>query len=132
MERSPNNGQPVLLRAHHALCILHFIGKGYSEPFVRNMRQIIRKLEEPGATVRLAAGADAVCAACPNHTDSVCRQEPKPGQYDSRVLRLCGLRAGQVLLWRELEETARRHILEAGGLPLVCGGCGWLPLCGSL
>lgn len=127
-----SNPQIIRLRPHHALCILHFIGKGYSEPFVLNMRRVIRILRQEQAMVKLMMGADEICGSCSNNVQGVCRQEPTPARFDGRCLSRCGLREGQLLSWTTLRETVQKEILEKGYLSRICDGCQWLPLCQSV
>lgn len=36
--------RPVRLRPHHLLCMQTFVGNGYSEAFVENMKQVLARL----------------------------------------------------------------------------------------
>lgn len=119
----------ILLRPHHALCIAHFVGKGYSEAFVKNMHSVIQALNEPEATVRLTCSEDSICMGCPNNGSGSCLSEPKPVVYDERVLHLCNLAAGQTLYWKTFQTIVLRNILEPGKLAEVCDDCRWLNLC---
>ena len=57
----------IHLRPHHLLCLQAFRGKGYSESFVKKMTEVHAMLREnPKLEIRLAEGADDLCAACPN------------------------------------------------------------------
>ena len=117
------------LRPHHGLCIRFFEGKGYSPEFADNMADVIRTLE--GADIRLAAGVDAICTACPNNEAGVCLHADKVRRYDEAVLAACGLTAGQVLGWRELSELVGSSIIRAGRLREICGDCAWSAICQS-
>jgi hypothetical protein len=51
----------VRLRGHHLLCLLTFVGKGYTPAFTANYRRIVARLNE-GAAVELVDGPDDICA----------------------------------------------------------------------
>lgn len=119
---------PYKLRAHHGLCLAFFQGKGYSGAFVENMTRIQTALEE-NPLVCLTAGADDICAACPNNHSGRCETEEKVRRYDREVLRRCALSDGDVLSFRELEELVDHQILSAGQREEICGDCQWSALC---
>ena len=79
------------LRPHHGLCLGFFEGKGYSGEFSRNMASVLSELT-PDSPIRLAEGHDVLCAHCPNRF-APC---PNAGDYDRRVLELCGLEADTI------------------------------------
>ncbi|SDN48776.1 hypothetical protein SAMN05192585_12051 [Acetanaerobacterium elongatum] len=119
----------ILLRPHHGLCITHFVGKGYSEAFVKNMQCVIQTLNSPEAMIRLTCTADSICTCCPNNKNGSCLSEPKPAVFDSRVLSLCNLSDGQTLPWEAFRTAVLHNILERGRLAKVCDGCCWLKVC---
>lgn len=116
----------IALRPHHILCLGFFRGKGYDGAFVRNMAGVLASLT-PDTVVRLVAGHDVLCAACPNRGEDC----PNAAVYDSRVLELCGLEAGQRLPWGRLRQAVEENILSPGRLASVCGDCQWAALCGG-
>ena len=113
-----------VLRPHHGLCLGFFEGKGYSGEFSRNMASVLSQLT-PDTSIRLAEGHDAVCACCPNRFTPC----PNAGDYDRRVLDLCGLEAGQTLTWGAFREAVVSRILAPGKLSAVCGDCQWADIC---
>ena len=113
-----------VLRPHHGLCLGFFEGKGYSGEFSRNMASVLSQLT-PDTPIRLAEGHDAVCARCPNRFTPC----PNAGDYDRRVLDLCGLEAGQTLTWGAFREAVVSCILAPGKLSAVCGDCQWADIC---
>lgn len=120
---------PITLRPHHILCIAHFVGRGYDAPFTANMTRVIDYLHKENPPVKLVLGADIICSACPHNHAGICTHTKKVALYDTRCLSLCGLSADDTLDWRQLQDTARRSILDAGLLCRVCDGCGWFELC---
>lgn len=112
------------LRAHHALCIQFFEGKGYSNEFAVHMRKIVDKLNAD-ATVKITAGNDDICSKCPNLVNGICAAQEKVCRYDEKVMKLCGFSTGQELSVKDFLETARQNIIQAGKLSQVCGDCSW-------
>ena len=51
----------VALRAHHLLCMLTYVGKGYSAEFAHNFDGLASRLAA-GEEVLLVEGPDAICA----------------------------------------------------------------------
>ncbi len=119
----------ITLRPHHGLCVLHFVGKGYSEGFVDNMTRIVLELKHSNPMILLGEGADDICVCCPHNLSSGCESGQKPAQIDARCLSLCGFSANQVVSWAEYRDALRRNILSAGQLNRVCEGCQWLSIC---
>ncbi|ARP51197.1 MULTISPECIES: DUF1284 domain-containing protein [Caproicibacterium] len=119
--------EPLPLRPHHGLCLLHYIGRGYSDAFTQNMsKKAVHLREEPDTEIVLCTQTDSLCDSCPNRCGTHCSSE-KPKRYDEAVLRLCGLQAAQTLPWRELRRRCRQ--LAQSGMESVCGDCQWFTLC---
>lgn len=120
----------IQLRPHHGLCIQQFVGKGYSEDFVRNMSALIKQLEEnPEQEIRLCCQADDVCKYCPHRQDTGCTSGQKVERYDSACLALCGFQDGQKMKWKTFRAGVLEWIIHVGKLGEVCLDCEWLPLC---
>lgn len=118
----------LILRPHHGLCIHNFVGKGYSEAFTINMKNVIARLAQEDPLFSLAQGEDVLCAACP-HNRSECESAAKVRQFDAEVLRLCGLQPGQTLRWSEFTALVEERILDAGKFATVCESCEWYDTC---
>lgn len=118
----------LLLRPHHVLCIGFFEGKGYSEEFVSNMRQVISRLDD-NAFIQLTIQTDVVCSRCPLDASGDCFAEKKAAGYDAALLRLTGLSDGEVLTWKELRRSVNEAVLSCGKLGTVCGDCRWYEIC---
>lgn len=124
------SSKALCLRPHHGMCLRYFSGKGYSETFTAQMAQIQKALT-PEALVELVSGTDAVCAACPNNQNGVCRTQEQVDRYDREVLNRCGLHAGQRLSYGSFSGLVEARILAPGLRPAVCGDCEWSDLCGG-
>lgn len=119
------------LRAHHALCIRFFQGKGYSPGFTAHMQEVTGILWQTDPEITLLTGCDTLCSACPHQSQGVCRSAEKVLRFDRNVLRLCRLEAGTSLRWSALCAEVNRAILLPGTLRSVCGTCEWFPLCST-
>ena len=83
------------LRAHHGLCMAYFVGEGYSSGFKKHMAEVLQAVQ-PETPVRLAAGVDEICSACPHNCGGVC-ESPTVDSHDRAVLQACGLQKDQQL-----------------------------------
>lgn len=121
------------LRAHHAMCILNYRGKGYSMEFVKNMDSIVAALNDD-VLVSIEKKADRVCAACQNRTDVSpsnpvgCKFMDKVARYDAGLMELLSLNEGDVLSWGELKKRVRNEVFH-DKLAMVCGDCEWFNIC---
>ena len=50
----------VSLRPHHLLCMLTYLGNGYTADFVGNYNRIVKRLNK-GEPIRLVGGPDDIC-----------------------------------------------------------------------
>jgi len=125
-----NESNRVWIRPHHGLCMHFFVGQGYSDTFVDNMKRVIERLNgNPDTIVDLRVGCDVVCDFCPHNRQGICESEPKVEEIDRRCLSCCGLKEGQTLTWMEYTKLIASCILASNKLKLVCRDCEWLPLC---
>ena len=119
------------LRAHHALCIRFFQGKGYSAAFTAQMWDVVKHLEEHDPDVTLLRECDMLCAACPHRKNGICESTEKVHRFDEKLLALCGLPTGAQIRWSVLKCIVDAKILAPGRLSSVCGDCQWHELCAS-
>lgn len=126
----------VRLRPHHLLCLLTYVGKGYSPAFVANYEAIAERLSK-GEDVTIVAGPDDICAPLLGGSDTHCLQ---PG-IDERdrlaardVSRLLSqpVHAGARI---DLTATTLARLREAFGDGVTrsaCAGCEWSGLCDTV
>lgn len=116
------------LRPHHALCVLFFEGKGYSQAFIENMAAFVA---DPSQLLRVAGGCDALCRACPNNVNDQCVDEAKVSLFDQRTVNLCSeaFQVDQPQSLSELCQIVFESILQQDLLAEVCGECEWAALC---
>ncbi len=124
---------PLRLRGHTLLCLQGFRGEGYNQAFTVNLAGIHRRLtDDPDHPVELVEEPDAVCGACPHRAPAGCTlngdgSEPGMREQDRQVLARLGLKAGDVVRWRDVLDRIRSSI-TGNDLPAICGSCRWLPL----
>ncbi|TRC91660.1 DUF1284 domain-containing protein [Mesorhizobium sp. WSM4310] len=126
----------IRLRAHHLLCLLTYVGKGYSPAFTVNYDAIAERLSR-GEDILLVSGPDDVCAPLLEGPDPHCRNES--------VIERDRLAARDVgdLLARPIQPGVRldldaailarlRQAFSVNGVRKACGGCEWNELCGAI
>lgn len=123
--------EPIIrLRPHHALCIRHFTGHGYSPEFTENMTRLIARLNSGNhVMVQIIMHRDSLCVACPHDHDHLCATEEKVRAFDQATAAACGLRSGQWLSWQELCALVDKHIFEPQRFDAICSTCEWYSLC---
>ena len=126
----------VRLRPHHLLCVLTYVGRGYSPAFTANMTRIAGRLTA-GEAVELVDGPDDICAPLLGGLDPHCHR-PSVTERDRAAARdlgdLLGLetRAGAFLaLDADLIDRLRQEFASNRIRP-ACVGCQWEDLCGSI
>lgn len=126
----------VRLRAHHLLCMLTYVGKGYTPDFCANYDQIAARLAR-GEDILIVTGPDDVCApllatGAPHcHEDSVRQRD---GEAAASLSRLLGTPVVPGLRFA-LDATMLgrfRSAFAAGETRTACNGCEWSPLCNTV
>ena len=126
----------IRLRAHHLLCLLTYVGKGYSHAFTANYDGIADRLSR-GEDILIVSGPDDVCAPL--------LDEPEPHCLRESAVERDWLAAADVeeLLARPIRVGARldldaailarmRQAFSAGLVRKACGGCEWNELCSTV
>lgn len=123
----------VRLRAHHLLCLLTYVGKGYSPAFTANYDAIAGRIGQ-GEDIVLVSGPDDICAPLLVEADPHCLR-PGVAERDRRageaVSDLLGrtVEPGVRLLLDPREVQAMRSAFSTGHLRAACKGCDWHALC---
>ena len=120
---------PVHLRHHHLVCMQNFVGKGYDDDFVANMKLVIDKLALPEAVIRLSIRCDDICAHCPNRKGSECQDELSVIGKDRSVAHFLGLAEEEDLKASDLMAEVRGRMLQLDDIRSLCGRCDWADLC---
>ncbi len=126
----------VSLRPHHLLCILTYLGKGYTPDFVSNYDRIIQRLNA-GEAIRLVAGPDDLCQpmldepGCHCLNDSVRERDVLALEDIGNHLGGMPASGGPFLL--DAGHVARlRSAFSSGALRRACHGCEWRDLCSRI
>ena len=110
------------------MCLAYFEGKGYSDDFTENMQKMLEFLEKD-AMVELTVAGDKICSVCPNLEAGICVSAELVKSYDNKVLKLCGLKAGEQISFRKFVDCVQEKILDSGKREEICGGCQWNEIC---
>lgn len=86
------------LRGHHLICLNFFKGEGYSQVFVDNLYEVLKKKD-----IEIVEGPDEVCAKCPHLKDNKCANdeysEDAIQTQDRNALKLLNYESGQSVKW---------------------------------
>ena len=121
------------IRGHTLLCLQGFRGKGYSDAFVSNMKNIHETLfSNPQTEVDVVIGPDDICFACPSLKGSACTlngpgTEGEMVGKDNNVIELIGLYPKRRYRWGEILNRISQR-LSSDIIKDLCSGCQWLPL----
>ncbi|PLP59953.1 DUF1284 domain-containing protein [Mesorhizobium loti] len=126
----------VRIRAHHLLCMLTYVGKGYSEAFTKGYDNVVQRLSN-GEDMLLVAGPDDICRPLLGNTDPHCFWDTVPERD-----RLAA-NAVETLIGRPIHDGERfsldasmlqrmREAFHAGTTRQACHGCEWFDLCSTI
>ncbi|MEO1114736.1 MAG: DUF1284 domain-containing protein [Pseudomonadota bacterium] len=126
----------IRIRPHHFLCMLTFLGKGYSAPFVRNYTRIVERLNS-GEDIEIVDGPDDICKPMLLEDGHHCHDGSVKARDHTASLRihdLLGLdmKTGQHLTLPRAQIEALRHAYADGAFRVACAGCQWQDLCASI
>lgn len=122
----------IRLRAHHLLCMLTYVGKGYTPGFTVNYDRVAARLNA-GDDIEIVAGPDDICAPLLADETAHCFKQSVI-KRDEEALRVAGEWLGQTLhvgsrIQPEKAITRlRQGFTEASERP-PCSGCQWADLC---
>ncbi|MBE7184636.1 MAG: DUF1284 domain-containing protein [Methylobacterium mesophilicum] len=126
----------VRIRPHHLLCMLSYVGKGYSAPFTANYDRIAQRLSA-GERMLIVEGPDDICAPLLDEPEAHCRRDSVT-ERDRTSARDVG-----ALLGLEIEVGTRfsldpalvrrmRQAFASGETRGACTGCEWKSLCDGI
>ncbi|ARC90782.1 DUF1284 domain-containing protein [Rhodovulum sp. MB263] len=121
------------LRPHHLLCLLTFVGRGYSPAFTANMTASVGRLRA-GEEAEIVDGPDDLCAPLLDGPEPHCHRcsvTARDRAAASAVGRLLGrtIRPGTRLRFDAGLVRRLRQAFAAGKIRSACGGCEWHELC---
>ncbi len=117
-------------RPHHFLCTLGFRGKGYSDAFVDNYKEIAERLSSADGDqveIEVIEGADSICSPCPNRKGSGCESQTKIDRLDRAHAEVLGLKNGDRLTWGQAQERISERF-DLTSFDQACAPCGWKAL----
>lgn len=123
----------VRLRAHHLLCVLTFVGRGYTPAFTANYLRVVARLNA-GEPAELVEGPDDICAPMLKEQGSHCRTESvaqRDAQARAALAQRLGLvlePGGRIVLTAERLAQMRAAYAE-GAVRAACTGCEWAAFC---
>ncbi|MBB6261289.1 hypothetical protein FHS77_001840 [Paenochrobactrum gallinarii] len=123
----------IHLRGHHLLCMLTYIGKGYSPFFVENYDQIAEALSH-GTVITLVNGPDDICAPllceenCHCHNASVILRDQAALEDISTLLGV-RLQSGSKFILNSQLLQKLRAAFSQNTIRSACKGCQWAALC---
>ncbi|MEI9404299.1 DUF1284 domain-containing protein [Mesorhizobium argentiipisi] len=126
----------VRLRAHHLLCLLTYVGKGYSPAFTANYDKVVKRLGE-GEAVMIVSGPDDICAPLLGEPEPHCLRE-SAAERDRLAARDVGaflnrpIRDGDMLVLDASSLAGMRKAFSAGLTRQACSGCEWFGLCDAV
>ncbi|QND49796.1 DUF1284 domain-containing protein [Rhizobium lusitanum] len=126
----------IRLRAHHLLCMLTFVGEGYTPAFTANYRRIAERLTA-GEEIKLVSGPDDICASLLDEKEPHCFKDSvieRDTAALADVVALLGaeLKPGSVVVPdASLLAKLRRHF-ASGDIRHACLGCEWTGLCSRI
>nr|WP_250809611.1 DUF1284 domain-containing protein [Neorhizobium tomejilense] len=123
----------VRLRPHHLLCMLTFVGEGYSPAFVASYRRLAGRLSA-GEPIEIVSGPDDICAPLLSDEDAHCFGASVAGRDAAAladIARLLGreLKTGAVITSNQALFEKLRRAFSAGVTRDACTGCEWSSLC---
>jgi hypothetical protein len=126
----------IRLRAHHLLCALTYIGKGYSPAFVVNYDAIAGRLSQ-GEDVLIVSGPDDICIPLLANDEAHCRRD-SVNERDRLAARDLGellgeaIYVGKMLRLDKALLARMRLAFSAGRIREACAGCEWVELCSTI
>lgn len=126
----------IRLRAHHLLCMLTYVGKGYTPAFTAGYDRIAERLSR-GEEIVIVEGPDDVCAPLLGEAEPHCFNESvleRDWQAARDVGDLLGRRigVGERIAPDALLLARLRAGFAAGLTRTACTGCEWTDLCGAV
>lgn len=126
----------IRLRPHHLLCLLTYVGKGYSPGFTANYDALAGRIAG-GEPVTIVAGPDAICAPMVDQPDAHCSLESvvhRDRLAARDVGRLLGrpIEVGTLLVLDPAILARLRAAFTSGSTREACLECPWSDLCTSV
>ncbi|GAB2187059.1 DUF1284 domain-containing protein [Roseibium sp. LAB1] len=126
----------VSIRPHHLLCMLTYLGKGYTPTFVENYSAIVQRLND-GEPIELIDGPDTLCEPMLSEPSCHCLNESvrvRDSKAAADIAEAIGqpLESGTSLFLSRTVLTLLRKAFANGEIRRACEGCEWHELCSAI
>ncbi|MEE4013828.1 DUF1284 domain-containing protein [Roseibium sp. FZY0029] len=126
----------VSIRPHHLLCMVTYLGKGYTPAFVDNYSTIVQRLND-GEPIELVEGPDALCQPMLNEPGCHCRNESVRDRDRSAAAEIaqvlgCKVESGNLFVLDRQLLSLLREAFARGSIRKACEGCEWQTLCSKI
>ncbi len=123
----------IALRAHHLVCMLTYIGKGYTPGFVSNYDRIVAAVDG-GCVIRIVEGPDDICEPLARDENAHCHRcsvDWRDRQAATALSDLLGrdFNPGASIGLDDEDVRQMRQAFQHGKLRAPCTGCQWNALC---
>lgn len=112
----------IYLRPHHILCIQQFKGYGYDDEFVKNMFNILDRINKEQIIIK--RDFDNICEKCPNLINSVCTVDNEINLLDNKVLELLNIKLNKPMYFNEIKFYLAENLTEDTFF-YICSSCSW-------
>jgi hypothetical protein len=126
----------VRLRAHHLLCMLTYVGKGYTTGFTVNYDRVATRLNA-GEDIEIVSGPDDICAPLLTDADAHCFSQSvviRDQKAMASIAHLLGEAVGVHTHFTTDEALMKRlrSGFRDGTVRSACAGCEWADLCNEV
>lgn len=131
MKEAGKYSDPIVIRAHHLLCIQGFQGYGYTPDFEQHMGSFVVFLNSnPSFKLQIVAENDEICSHCPYEVDGLCEKDSQNEivKVDNLVIERASLDINQI---NSIEDTIEliNNNLNRNDLVEICFNCNWKDIC---
>ncbi|MBI4685996.1 MAG: DUF1284 domain-containing protein [Nitrospirae bacterium] len=118
------------MRGHHLICLHFFNGKGYSEEFIKSLRETLENVNRVG--FEICKGPDDICRKCPYlENGEICAYDEQSDEeitkMDGFALELLKKTTGTKIKWHDIKEVIPG--IFSLWLKRYCKGCSWKGAC---
>ncbi|MCX7642087.1 MAG: DUF1284 domain-containing protein [Elusimicrobiales bacterium] len=122
----------IKIRGHHFLCIEGFEGKGYSQAFIENMKNIIEMLRKNPLVIPVLC-IDDICKCCPKLGNNKCINEKGGDEYviemDRNFYQKTKLDVNSVYSYKDIKRIIYDVFKTKSDLEGICDKCSWNNIC---
>ena len=127
----------IRVRAHHLLCMLTYVGRGYSPVFTAGYDAIVERLTA-GEEIVLVAGPDDICQPMLDAADHHCRRSSATerdrlaADAVAKLLPRHTVREGDPFMLDNVTLKRLRAAFQSHRTRDACDGCEWFSLCSEV